>query len=366
MPDGLFTSYAQNAEDVVLRRAFGHLPSGRYIDVGAHHPVVHSVTKQLYEAGWSGLNLEPVQELYDELARDRPRDVNLQVAAGAERGTLNFHVVRDTGLSTLRADVAAQHAGDGRQVDTIDVEVVTLDDLIAEHLAEAQIHLLKIDVEGAEEAVLAGLDLSKNRPWVLLVEATEPLSVVPTHQAWEPGLLAADYEFCLFDGLSRWYVAAEHAAALRPALSYPACVLDDWVPVGQVRAVARADRLAAETELWRSEVLRHVVRSTAIVDEMHERVPQFEELRWRVEVLNAELADLQPRLDEAIWQRGLLTEERDWLRGLLAEEKQRADLAIEREQVRLRTHPTRLVARKVASKVARSIAARRQRGQDDG
>lgn len=48
-------SYAQNAEDVVLRRAFVAVDIGFYFDVGAGHPVEDSVTHHFYERGWRGI-----------------------------------------------------------------------------------------------------------------------------------------------------------------------------------------------------------------------------------------------------------------------------------------------------------------------
>ena len=352
MPAGLFTSYAQNAEDVVLRRALGHVQGGRYIDVGAFDPVVHSVTKQLYDAGWRGLNLEPVPALHAAMVRGRPEDVNLQVAVGAEPGTLRFHVVSDTGLSTLRDDVAARHGADGREVQDVEVEVVTLDSLIAAHLPGEQVHLLKVDVEGAEAAVLAGIDLAVNRPWVLVVEATEPLSVVPTHQGWEPGLLAAGYELCLFDGLSRWYVADEQAEALRPALSYSACTLDDWVPFEQVRAGERADRAGRQAELWRNEALEHAVLERSLQARLYAMKDQIA----RTEVLIDDLAVARDKLAEAEWQGGLLDKERVWLRGLLADQA----AALEQERSHARSPLGRLGG--PARRAVRAYRSRSSRG----
>ena len=46
-------SYAQNHEDVLLRRAFPDQDAGFYLDVGAAHPVIDSVTKHFYDRGWS-------------------------------------------------------------------------------------------------------------------------------------------------------------------------------------------------------------------------------------------------------------------------------------------------------------------------
>ena len=40
------------------RSAVSRIPSGFYIDVGACHPVVHSVTKLFYERGWNGINID--------------------------------------------------------------------------------------------------------------------------------------------------------------------------------------------------------------------------------------------------------------------------------------------------------------------
>src|SRR2546422_7104389 len=75
-------SYSQNAEDVRLWRVLQDLDDGFYVDVGAGHPNLDSVTQLFYERGWSGINIEPGPH-YADLAENRPRDVNLRVAVGA-------------------------------------------------------------------------------------------------------------------------------------------------------------------------------------------------------------------------------------------------------------------------------------------
>jgi hypothetical protein len=106
-----------------------------------------------------------------------------------------------------------------------------MDAVLDEHLREAgDIHFMVVDTAGSERTVLAGVDLRRWRPWVLVVRAAAPNSSQQTPHQWEHLVLDAGYEFCLFDGVSRFYVAAEHAGWLRPALSHPANVLDDFVP----------------------------------------------------------------------------------------------------------------------------------------
>jgi hypothetical protein len=56
-------NYAQNYEYVILWRAFRDLQRGFYVDVGAADPETLSVTQAFYERGWSGINMEPLEEL---------------------------------------------------------------------------------------------------------------------------------------------------------------------------------------------------------------------------------------------------------------------------------------------------------------
>lgn len=122
-----FISYAQNFEDVILHRALKDIKNGFYIDVGANDPVADSVTKAFYDAGWRGINIEPVSEWFEKLEQDRPEDINLQVAAGSHQGSASFYEVLGTGLSTMDKSIAENHASThGFGIKEYDVPVVTL------------------------------------------------------------------------------------------------------------------------------------------------------------------------------------------------------------------------------------------------
>lgn len=223
-----FVSYAQNHEDVMLARVFRGLGAGFYIDVGAQDPRIDSVTKAFYEMGWSGINLEPVEAWCEKLREDRPRDTNLCLAAGDAEGEIDFHEVVDTGLSTSSEEFARRHQAQGHAVRTRKVRVRTLDAICAEQQVE-RVHFLKVDAEGDEAAVLRGIDLARLRPWVILVEATEPNSSVDTHAQWEGLVTGRGYDFVYDDGLNRFYLATEHAG-LRSAFATPPNVFDDFIP----------------------------------------------------------------------------------------------------------------------------------------
>jgi FkbM family methyltransferase len=184
MPESQFITYAQNAEDVMLWRALKHVQHGFYIDVGAQDPVVDSVTKAFYERGWRGINIEPVEQWYQRLMADRPHDINLQVAASDHCGEITFFEIEGTGLSTSNVDLAQRHGKAGWAVHERIVPCTTVDTVCKDNGIEI-VHFLKIDCEASERQVLSGLSLKLVRPWVVVVEATEPLSAVGNWEEWE-------------------------------------------------------------------------------------------------------------------------------------------------------------------------------------
>lgn len=243
-----FITYAQNFEDVMLWRALKYVGVGFYIDVGAWSPNIDSVTRAFYEAGWHGVNVEPNPEFYEQLERDRPRDINLRVAVGDHEGSVTINFVSNPGLSTANDAFAEQHAKDGWAVRREEVRLTTLAAIWGKHITPGQeVHFLKIDVEGLEEAVVRGNDWGKNRPWVLLIEATLPMSQVESFDGWEPVLLANRYAFAYADGLNRYYVADEHAD-LMAAFKYPPNVFDDFLLATQLEARLWADEAHASAE----------------------------------------------------------------------------------------------------------------------
>lgn len=213
-----FVSYSQNFEDAVLFRALQNVKTGFYIDVGANDPHVDSITHAFYQRGWHGINIEPVQHWFDKLTLERPRDINLQIAAAENAGEMAFFEVLETGLSTGSAEFAGRHEQAGFTVVERLVQLKTLNDICAEFVRHDNIHFLKIDVEGFETSVLKGMDFNKFRPWILIIESTEPLSTVETWQEWEPLVLQNKYSFAKFDGLNRFYYADE-----RPELAVSLC-----------------------------------------------------------------------------------------------------------------------------------------------
>lgn len=216
-------SYAQNLEDLTLAQVFPAKTDGFYVDIGGGHPVADNVTFWFYLQGWRGLIIEPQDRLCALYAHIRPRDIAVATLVGATEGEIDFHLVdRLHGFSTTVLGNAEGAADFGAGFTTVKRPVTTLKTLCATHKI-SHIDVLKIDVEGAEADVLAGMDWIAARPRVLVVEAIVPGTMEDASAGWEPFILNKGYAFAFFDGLNRFYVANEAAELLA---RFPASKLD--------------------------------------------------------------------------------------------------------------------------------------------
>jgi FkbM family methyltransferase len=248
--NGMMVSYAGSAEDVMLRRFFGDQATGFYIDIGAHDPVVGSVTNHFALSGWSGINIEPLPAFHRRLVDGRPKDINLNVAVSGDSGTLELIVDHtEPGLSTMTQELADGYARAGHKLERIQVRTRPLADIVREHCADRTIDFLKIDAEGHELEILRGVNLSVWRPRVILIEA----GYKP--EAWASILESANYVLSGSDLWNRYYVRAEEGERA-DLLRCPANVCDRYIHFDHVRA------LQAQSE-WDSfgPLIRRIART---------------------------------------------------------------------------------------------------------
>ena len=293
-------SYSQNGEDVILRRIFGDKKDGFYIDIGASHPEFLSVTKHFYDQGWCGLNVDPLKKSITLFTKDRPRDLNLNLAIDCENGSREFFEITDyPELSTFSAEAAANLSVGGYNVISYPVNTITGDKLFSEYV-RYPVDFMKIDVEGRENEVIRSIDFYRYRPKVLVIEATIPNSPFPgwhdlksifSFEKWESMLLGSGYILAYFDGLNRFYVSEESRQFL-DCFQVGLCIWDDYVIHPQVKRIAELEWHCARRE-------EQIESLTAVLKESEsDRAARLEQIHELTRLLKESESDRAARGDQ--------------------------------------------------------------------
>ena len=194
-----FYSYSQYQEDLILYILLYDIENGFYIDVGAFDPIKVSVTKAFYLRGWTGINIEPQPDKKDLFDKDRPKDINLQLAIGEKKGNIEFYI-NDQCSTYIK-----QYSRNSKTI--INVSMDTMSNICKNYVPKGRnVDFCKIDVEGGEKNVLLGYDFINYRPKVFCIESTVPLSYIPTYELWENILIQNNYMFVYKKSVNRFYV----------------------------------------------------------------------------------------------------------------------------------------------------------------
>ena len=194
-----FYSYSQYQEDLILYILLYDIENGFYIDVGAFDPIKVSVTKAFYLRGWTGINIEPQPDKKDLFDKDRPKDINLQLAIGEKKGNIEFYI-NDQCSTYIK-----QYSRNANTM--INVSMDTMSNICKNYVPKGRnVDFCKIDVEGGEKNVLLGYDFINYRPKVFCIESTVPLSYIPTYELWENILIQNNYMFVYKRSVNRFYV----------------------------------------------------------------------------------------------------------------------------------------------------------------
>lgn len=219
--DRLFKgSYSQRGEDLVVDELLGHKRSGFYVDVGAQHPFRSSNTARFYRRGWTGINIEPDPASFSRLAEARGRDINLNIGIGLAPCSLPFFRFFPDGFSTFSADDAALHKELGFElVETFDVQIRRLQEVLSEFCGERTIDFMSIDTEGFEREVLLSNDWERFKPTMIIIESAQADgSLSASFADYEEVLTNAGYELVTNNGLNAIY--SLHRAGLRSGLAH--------------------------------------------------------------------------------------------------------------------------------------------------
>ena len=177
--DAAFTpTWSQAGEDICIELAIRNgLGSRFYLDIGAHDPNRFSVTRKLYEIGWSGIDIDANSSYRSKFKKFRSRNQFLNVCVGS-KDCYDFTIFSEGAISTTDSEWLDKFRQEGHSVEnTITVPGMTLRSILDLPEVPRKVEFVNIDIEGADEDALRSIhfeSLPNERypTWILL--ETEP------------------------------------------------------------------------------------------------------------------------------------------------------------------------------------------------
>lgn len=161
---------------MILSRIFEDRETGFYVDIGAHHPQRFSNTMLFYQKGWRGINIDALPGSMEAFQKERPEDINLEIAVSYKVEERRFYIFNDTALSTFSRALVEEYKQKKEYsvLSEIRLKTLKLEDVFKEHLPPGQrIDFMSVDVEGLEMDVLKSNNWEVCKPQVVLTEVLE-------------------------------------------------------------------------------------------------------------------------------------------------------------------------------------------------
>jgi FkbM family methyltransferase len=161
---------SEHAEEWIVRDFFGDRRGGTFVDVGSNHYRTYSNTYYLDQTlGWSGIAIDAQEEYGPDYAKHRPRTkfFSFFVSDRSDESETLFI----PGTSKL---VASSSKGFSGRFDSSPEErkvaTITLNHLL-DRAGSSKVDFVSMDIELAELKALAGFDIERFKPSLVVVES---------------------------------------------------------------------------------------------------------------------------------------------------------------------------------------------------
>jgi len=170
--------FSQSGQDKWVIEKFFLNQIGVFVDIGAHDGISLSNSYTLEKLGWSGLAIEPIPSVYEQLAKNR-KCITINGCISSENKKHKFREI--TGYSEMLSGIIdyyddrhlrrieselAEHGGAYRD---IEIAGYNLNDLLKKHNI-VHIDYLSVDTEGAEYEILNSIDFENVHISIIGVE----------------------------------------------------------------------------------------------------------------------------------------------------------------------------------------------------
>jgi FkbM family methyltransferase len=189
--------------------------SGYFVEFGATDGIDGSNTYLLErDFGWTGILAEANPFWHKDLSRNRRATIDYRCVFTRTGDRVKFAATRYPGLATIAEFVARDgHARSRADHQIVDVETVSLNDLLAGHGAPRDIDYISIDTEGSELSIMENFDFDRWNVHLFSIEH----NLTAMEDALDKLMHERGYErrFRRYTGIDAWYRLMPRNAADR-------------------------------------------------------------------------------------------------------------------------------------------------------
>jgi FkbM family methyltransferase len=157
-------SYSQLGQDLAVLKFYNNKENGFFVEVGANDGITLSNTYLLeHHFKWKGICCEPIPEKYEQLLKNRQNSVNYKEAVYNQSGlTLAFDIANNSDLLSGIMEHIDKHKNlvEANKT-TIQVQTISLLDVLDTANAPSFIEYMSLDTEGSEFEILKNFNFEK-------------------------------------------------------------------------------------------------------------------------------------------------------------------------------------------------------------
>jgi FkbM family methyltransferase len=202
-------SQSQLAQDLEVLAFYNNKKDGFFIEVGASDGIKFSNTYLLeHQYNWKGICCEPIPNQFDQLVKNRPNSVCFNEAVYSQSGlTLTFGVVDNNDLFSGIIDHLESRLSNDKDNPIIQVQTISLLDVLNKANAPSFIEYMSLDTEGSELEILKNFDFNKYTFGLIDVEHN---FIEPRRSEIRDLLLSNGY---VYIGENKWDDRYKHSSA---------------------------------------------------------------------------------------------------------------------------------------------------------
>jgi len=160
-----------NQDKYLEENVFKGYKNGIFVDVGAHDGITMNNTLYFEKYNnWKGINIEPLEQVYDELVKNIPNCINKKCAISNHIGIVDF--ISNNGYTEMLSGIKEhydtrhlQRLKKENQTEGSTTQIIKVDSERLENILEENnitvINYLSIDVEGGEYEVIKSINFDK-------------------------------------------------------------------------------------------------------------------------------------------------------------------------------------------------------------